>query len=191
VDKTQPVPGAAPIGMALFLLSLGMLFAASLVAYFAVRFNDAGLANWNPDGVTGLPNSLWASTFVLVISSITMHYALTSARADDQPGVRWGMFFTTLLGAVFLATQAWSWRELYAMQVDATSSLYGWTFYMLTALHGLHIVGGLIPLAVTTVRAKRGAYTAAEHTGVTLCAMYWHFLDAVWIVLFANLMLFS
>lgn len=191
MDKTRPVPGAAPIGMALFLLSLGMLFAASLVAYFAVRFNDAGMAKWHPDGVGGLPNSLWASTFVLVISSITMHYALMSARADDQPGIRWGMFFTTLLGAVFLAAQAWSWRELYAMQVDATSSLYGWTFYMLTALHGLHIVCGLIPLAVTTVRAKRGAYTAAEHTGITLCAMYWHFLDAVWIVLFATLMLFS
>lgn len=191
MEKTRPIPGAAPLGMAVFLVSLGVLFAASLVAYFAVRFNDAGLANWHPQGVAGLPNTLWVSTFVLLASSITIHYALGAARTGDQPGVRWGMLLTTLLGVAFLCCQAWSWSQLYANQVGPRGSLYGWTFYMLTALHALHIIGGLIPLTITTVRARKGAYTSEEHTGVTLCAMYWHFLDAVWIVLFSTLMIFS
>ncbi|MFH1681903.1 MAG: cytochrome c oxidase subunit 3 [Candidatus Eisenbacteria bacterium] len=67
-------------------------------------------------------------------------------------------------------------------------ALFGFTFYMLTGLHAAHVLGGLIALAVVTARAHRGAYSAADHAGIELCARYWHFLDIVWIVLFAVLL---
>lgn len=189
MDKAHPAPGAAPMGLAVFLVSLGVLFAASLVAYLAVRL-PAG-ASWVPEGVEGLPRTLWLSTGILLLSSLTMHHALSGVRAGDQAALRRGMALTTALGAAFLVCQALSWSALIASQVTGRETLFGWTFYLLTALHALHIVGGLIPLLVTTVRSRRGAYTAEAHTGVQLCAMYWHFLDAVWIVLFATLTVYS
>ena len=70
------------------------------------------------------------------------------------------------------------------MEMTANSSLYGFTFYMLTGLHGVQVIGGLIPLAVVTFQAFRGRYTATDHRGVTYGAMYWHFLDGMWLVMF-------
>ena len=68
-----------------------------------------------------------------------------------------------------------------------TDSLYAWTFYVLTALHALHVLGGLPPMLIVTVRALRMGYGPSDHRGLVYCAMYWHFLDAVWIVLYAIL----
>ena len=71
------------------------------------------------------------------------------------------------------------------------TNLYGFLFYLLTGLHALHVVGGLVPLAVTTARAWQGKYTAVAHAGVEHVALYWHFLDVIWLVLFGVLVLTS
>ncbi|RPJ46772.1 MAG: heme-copper oxidase subunit III, partial [Candidatus Latescibacterota bacterium] len=70
---------------------------------------------------------------------------------------------------------------------DAPSGLFGFTFYMLTGLHAAHVIGGLGALALTAARAGQGRYTPESRAGVDACAVYWHFLDVVWIVLFAVL----
>ena len=109
----------------------------------------------------------------------------------EQPG-RLGrsLLLTTILGSLFLACQVWVWWDLIHSDVTAQRDLFGFTFYMLTALHGVHVIAGLIPLAVTTVRAFRGRYSKANHDGVLMCTMYWHFLDVMWVLIFCNLVLF-
>jgi len=174
--------------MALFLASLAVLFLASLVGYFVVR-SDAEA--WPPPGMPRLPAGLWGSTALLVVSSVTMHAALRGARSGRPALLRRGLAATALLGLAFLVTQVLCWWSLVRAELTVQTNLYGFTFYVLTALHGAHVVGGLLPLAVTTRRAFGGRYGPEEHTGVTLCAMYWHFLDAVWLVIFAVLLVWA
>ena len=187
MDKHDPAPGAGPFGLAWFLASLGVLFAASIVAYYAVRVPMAD--EW-AQGLPPLPVILWVSTAVLLTSSVTMHLALQGARRDQGTKLRWGLYLTDRLGVVFLVSQVVAWRMLYERAgAPALETLYGMTFYFLTALHAAHVIGGLVPLAITTFRARRGAYSSEESTGVLMCAMYWHFLDVVWVILFTVLVL--
>jgi len=187
MDKHDPAPGAGPFGLAWFLASLGMLFAASLVGYYAVRVPMG--ADWDA-GLPPLPVLLWFSTAVLIASSVTMHLALQGARRDQDAKLRWGLYLTDLLGAIFLISQVVVWQMLYERAgAPAIETLYGMTFYFLTGLHAAHVIGGLVPLAITTYKARRGDYSSAESTGVLMCAMYWHFLDVVWLILFAVLVL--
>jgi cytochrome c oxidase subunit 3 len=84
-----------------------------------------------------------------------------------------------------------AWREAVADNMRLKDHLYAWTFFVLTGLHGAHVVGGLIPLGVVTAKALRGRYGPDRASGAIYCGMYWHFLDAVWIVLYATLWLGS
>lgn len=187
MDKQNPAPGAGPFGLAWFLASLGVLFAAGIVAYYAVRvpMGDA----WD-EGLPPLPVILWVSTAVLLVSSGTMHLALQGARRDQDAKLRWGLYLTDFLGVAFLVIQVVAWRMLYERAgAPALETLYGMTFYFLTALHAAHVIGGLVPLAITTYKARCGAYSSEDSTGVLMCAMYWHFLDVVWVILFAVLVI--
>ena len=185
-SKTAPLPGAAPLGLALFLASLAVLFTASLVGYAAVRLRAE---QWPPPGMPALPPGLWVSTTLLLISSVTMHAALRGVRRGDARALRVGLVATTALGVLFLVSQVVSWWALVSLRVTAGANLYAFTFYLLTALHGAHLLAGLVPLGVTTRRAFAGRYGQGDHQGVVLIAMYWHFLDGVWLVLFSVLYL--
>ena len=94
---------------------------------------------------------------------------------------------TLALAGVFLAMQALAWTELWRAHATIESGLYAWTFYVLTGLHAAHVLGGLPPMVVTFRRALQGRYTADDHAGVVLCAMYWHALDVIWLLLYATL----
>lgn len=171
-------------GMIVFLVSLSILFTASIVGYLIVRFQSA---NWPS---TALPGGLWLSTLLLLLSSGTMHFALQAARRGRQKALRIGMALTTALGTAFLIGQLFSWLTWIKAGVElGPHRLYAWAFYVFTGLHGAHVIGGLIPLAIVTARAFRGRYLPQTSTGVKHCAMYWHFLDVVWLVLFAVLSL--
>jgi cytochrome c oxidase subunit 3 len=172
--------------MWLFLISLGILFAASLIGYLVVR---ARAEAWPPPGNPELPRGLWVSTIVLLISSGTMHWALTSVRRNRQAGLIAGMLITTLLGGVFLVSQGANWYWLISINATVQTGLYMFTFYVLTALHALHILGGLIFLATVTAKSFAGRYTPDHHPGVTYAAMYWHFLDVVWLIMFVLMFL--
>jgi cytochrome c oxidase subunit 3 len=173
--------------MTIFLVSLSVLFAASIVGYLMVRLRAA---QWVPPGTAPLPLGLWLSTLLLLLSSVTMHGAVL-AIGGGKRALSTRLLLTTLgLGVAFLLSQTYNWWRMVAVDaVLATKSLYAFTFYMLTGLHALHVIGGLIPLARTTWRSHKGVYSWADFTGIRLMAMYWHFLDAVWIVLFVILQL--
>jgi len=180
---------AGKFGMGLFLVSLGVLFAASIVGSIVIRV-QLGQA-W-PKDLPRLPMLLWLSTLVLLVSSGTMQWALHSVRHDRQKSFRAGMLITTYLAVAFLLSQTWCWLEWLGpvSQRWPDSDAYRFAlagFYVLTGVHALHVLGGLIPLVMVTHRALRDGYSARFHPGVQYVAMYWHFLDAVWIVLFITL----
>jgi cytochrome c oxidase subunit 3 len=175
---------AGLFGMWIFLIALGVLFAAVILGYVVVRVDNGGA--FIPEGAPSPPGILLLSTVLLLASSATMQSAVRAARSGDPLQGR-RMVYTLTLALGFLGLQAWAWIHLYAMHLVPTQSLYAWTFYVLTALHAAHVVGGLIPLAVVTRRALRARYNAEDHRGMVYCAMYWHFLDGVWLVLYATL----
>ncbi len=176
------------LGMKIFILALSMLFGASIFGYLVIR---SRAPVWPPPGVPPLPATLWISTLIIAVSSATMEGALRAARRGAQGALRAGMLLTTLLGAGFLVSQTLNWFSLVAADLTAKTNLYGFTFYMLTGLHAAHVLGGLVPLVVVTLRAFRGRYTESAHEGVAYTAVYWHFLAVVWVVLYAILMLAS
>jgi heme/copper-type cytochrome/quinol oxidase subunit 3 len=180
---------AAAQGMRLFLLSLGILFAATLIGYGVVRLELGPAAVEVPP----LPGLLWLSTVLLLASSGSIQVALGAARSGRPDRLVAAMAATTLLGVAFLAVQSVSWLRwagpLVAGLREQRQAFLVAAFYVLTGIHAAHVLGGLVPLAVVTRRAAARRYGPAEHGGVLHCAMYWHFLDAVWLALFGTLLL--
>jgi cytochrome c oxidase subunit III len=184
-------PTAASIsgmGMWLLLASLSVLFFASLIGYAVIRVTK----DPPPLDLGPATPGLWVSTILLILSSLTLHGALASARRDSQGGVRAFMGLTLLLGLGFLVNQFLNWRELVALGIrpvgTGAASFNAVSFYFLTGLHAAHVLGGVLPLLPITAAAWRGYYSRANHLGLRMFGMYWHFLDIVWLILFAVLL---
>ena len=178
-------------GMKLFLVSLAMLFGATIVGFFVMRVY---IPEW-PKDLPPMPWSLAISTILLIVSSGTIQVALRAAQRSDAAGTSRHIMITMGLGLVFLIIQTWAW---FTWLDGANISWEGETverfaltaFYVLTGLHAAHVIGGLIPMGLTWSRAQDGRYNGDHHGAVLYCAMYWHFLDAVWLVLYAVLLVF-
>ncbi len=171
-----PIP-TARLGFWLFLSAVAMLFAAFSSAYL-VRMPM-------PDWLTFTkPPILWLNTFILVVSSGTMHWSLISGRRGNLEGLRKGLVVTTVLGVSFVLGQLLAWQQLKEEGVYLQTNPASSFFYLLTAMHGLHLLGGIVALIWVTVRAWRHSYIGQNLIGVELCAFYWHFLLLVWIWLF-------
>lgn len=181
-------PGTGLLGMRIFLGVLAVLFLASLTGYVVTRSNAEV---WPPPGVPELPAGLWFSTLVILLCSLTIALALRAIRMGERSACARWLGITLGLGLVFLACQAINWFALVAADFGPRANLYAFLFYLLTALHALHVIGGLVPLGIVTGKALAGRYGSGWHPGVTYMAMYWHFLDAVWVVLFVVLYLWG
>jgi cytochrome c oxidase subunit 3 len=174
--------------MWIFLATLTVLFLAAIVGYLVVRLKAA---DWPPPGMPRLPGGLWIATVILLVGSVTIHRALRWIRAGERTAsTRW-LGVTLGLATAFLAVQSWNWWWLIRLHLTAKSNLYAFTFFMLTGLHAAHVIGGVALLAVVTARARAGRYGSGHHPGVTYAAMYWHFLDGIWLLLFAVMVLFA
>jgi cytochrome c oxidase subunit 3 len=179
--EALPIP-TARLGLWLFLGAVTMLFAA---------FSSAYLVRMPMPGWRSIPKPpvLWVNTVILLLSSAVAQWAWSSIRRGNEKGLRHGLALTVLLGTAFVMGQLWAWRQLVAAGVYLQSNPASSFFYLLTAMHGLHLLGGIVALAWTTVRAWQNAYTPENHLGVELCVVYWHFLMLVWLWLFALLSL--
>ncbi len=175
---------AGRLGMWLFLVVLAMTFASVILGYLVVRLNNG--AEFIPTNAPPPPKLLLVSSAILLLSSLTMQKALAAARVQSarQAGL---LVLTTVLACAFLVSQAVAWRDLWLQNQTITDSLYAWTFYVLTGLHAAHVLGGLIPLGMCSWRAAHRGYGPTDYRGVAYCAMYWHFLTAVWLVMYATL----
>ncbi len=173
---------ARVLGMLLFIASEIMLFGAFFTAYFFVRVVNN--IDW-PQEPFHLPKYVaGVNTAILVTSSFTVHWALQSIKRDNKAGLRAGLFLTLALGLVFLLTQV---REYSRVGFAPADGAFGTIFYGLTGLHGAHVFVGLTLLAVATVRAFRGHFSAAHHHGVEIPGIYWHFVDVMWIVVYVTI----
>lgn len=176
------------MGLALFLVSLGVLFAAALVGFLVIRSRTP---DWVPPGADGLPGGMWVSTLLLLACSIAAQRAVRDVRRDDIARMQAGLWVTLGVALCFVVSQSWAWLVFNRSVELRSHGLYAFTFYMLTGLHGLHVFGGLGALGWVLFRTRRGDYTRAHHPGVRYLAIYWHFLGAVWLVLFVTLLLSS
>lgn len=186
-ETLRPSPAIGQLGMALFLVSLSILFAASMVGYVVIRLASPTAP---PAGTIRLPAPLWASTAIILVSSATIHYALRSMREDRYLACRNAIITTLLLATAFLCVQAPSLYSLLQTHREHLQAgnvhLYGLVL-VLIGLHAAHVVGGVIPLAVITANVLKRRYTPDACIPVACMAMYWHFLDIVWLVMFTVL----
>jgi cytochrome c oxidase subunit 3 len=172
----------AKIGLGVFLAVAGSLFALFSSAYM-MRMHMG--ADWRPMPVPAL---LWLNTGVLIASSVALHYAQTAARSGRLDGVREGLLAGGGLALAFIVGQLLAWRQLDAAGYFVASNPANSFFYLLTAVHGLHVLGGLVALARAAAKTWRGDDVDRVRLSVELCAIYWHFLLLVWLVLFALLL---
>ncbi len=177
---------SAPVlGMLLFIGSEIMLFGAFFTVYFFVRVVNNAPA-WPPEGMHVPVFVAGVNTAILVTSSFTMHWALQSIKRGNRTGLKAGLVLTFVMGLAFLVTQMIEYARIGFNPADGS---FGTIFYGLTGLHGAHVFVGLTLLAVATLRAFRGHFTPEHHHGVELSGIYWHFVDVMWIVVYATIYL--
>jgi len=194
------------IGMFFALTAVVMLFVSFTSAYIVRQgvgtWSDASaryVTDWQP---ISLPPILWINTVILLLSSFTLAMAqrtlsrklkaaprggtLTMPEplliVDGQRSIPW-LGITVVLGAGFLVGQLLAWEQLRHLGIFVSTNPSSSFFYVLTGVHGLHLLGGIGALATVLVRTWQGRYTADAHAGVTNCAAYWHFMDLLWLYL--------
>ncbi|MHB8417957.1 MAG: cytochrome c oxidase subunit 3 [Myxococcales bacterium] len=178
----QREENTAWLGMLLFLGSWAMLFAGLFFAYGAVR---SQIHQWPPAGLPKLPRLLPAgSTLVIALSSAALQSGYGRLRRG-APATAW-LFSSFLLGTLFLGLQVLLWTQVWRSGLLPSRGPYPSVFWALTAFHALHVAIGVAALLVLAVRTARGIYNPARHLAVRLWAMYWHFVGAVWLLIFAT-----
>lgn len=172
------------------IFSIVMLFGGFTSAY-VVRHDGGAWFSIN------LPTQFWISSAVILFSSVTMIVAQWAYGSDRKSLGNLFMASTLILGILFSLFQWLGWKELvnngiFLSPADGQGALISGSFiYVLTGLHLLHLFGGLIALFITLIKGLMGKYTSADIHGVKLAAIYWHFLDGLWIYLFLFLTIFK
>jgi cytochrome c oxidase subunit 3 len=168
---------ASKIGLGVFLAVVGALFALFISAY-SMRM---GMRDWRS---IPTPVLLWPNTGLLVMSSVALQWGVVASRRGETDVVRICLLAGGAFAVAFLVGQLLVWRQLTETGYFLTSNPANSFFYLITGLHGLHMLGGLVALGRTIDRAWRGGAEPAQvGLSVELCALYWHFLLLVWLVL--------
>ncbi len=165
------------------IISIIMLFAGFTSGYI-LRMGQAG---WE---AIDLPPAFTTSTIFIVLSSFTMFWAQVAVKKNQNGAVMLGLVLTLLLGIGFAINQYIGFQQLFAQGNSFVSrnTASSW-MNLLPFMHLLHLAGGLLSLLVVIFRARKGAYTAENYLGLRLSAIYWHFLDILWVYLFVFLYL--
>jgi len=207
-DHTPVVSIGLRYGMVLFIASEIMFFAAFFWIFFEMAiFNEArahvpevgnwadtaaAWSTWPPQGIETL--DAWQlpllNTVILLLSGTTVTWAHHALQVGDRKGARLGLIITVALGVIFTAVQAYEYEHilhenLFFNDEALNSGLYGSIFFMATGFHGFHVLIGTIFLAVCLLRLMAGQFTPQKHFGFEAAAWYWHFVDVVWLFLFA------
>lgn len=177
----------ARLGLRLFLVVVSTLFLLFLVAFIA----RSQVADWQPltEPLAPLASAwpLWFNTAALVAASIALQAARLAARRGLAGVAVGGFVLGGVLGLAFLLGQLWVWQRFAAWGYGVAGNPANSFFYLLTGLHGLHLVGGLVAWSRVLVRLLRRAPVSRLSASMELCAIYWHYLLALWLVLFALL----
>jgi cytochrome c oxidase subunit 3 len=160
-----------------------MTFGGLAAAYIVIKTN--GVAEWQP---FALPVQVWISTVLLAASSVTYHFARSAIERYDQPAARRWLVTTTVLGAGFISSQILAWIALWQRGLFVSGNPFAGFFYILTAVHALHVLGGIVALGSVLLhawdRAEADRSWPRLRSLAAAVGMYWHFMDGVWLVLF-------
>jgi cytochrome c oxidase subunit 3 len=205
-DHTPVVDIGLRYGMIMFIMQEAMFFVGWFWMFFELGLFHEVRATWNPDilenaadyaktmapGVTSV--DAWhlplMNTLILLLSGTTITWAHHALMHGDRKGAKWGLFITIALGVFFTFVQFYEYAELFAHRGDGAhpwigNDAYGSTFFMATGFHGLHVLIGTIFLLVCYLRLVKGGFKPEKHFGFEAAAWYWHFVDVVWLFLFA------
>ena len=188
LDPVENQPGRgeirvdpAKIGLLSFIAVVSSLFALFLSAYM-MRMK---LGDWRP---LAEPDLLWANTAVLVLASFAFQWTRGAANKGQLPTVKVGLLVGGVCTALFLTGQLVAWQQLVDSGYLLTGNPANSFFYLLTALHGLHLLGGMWVWGRTTMRVLTGTNVESVRLSVELCTLYWHYLLLVWVGLFGLLL---
>ncbi|PZQ65683.1 MAG: cytochrome c oxidase subunit 3 [Phenylobacterium zucineum] len=204
-DHTPVVSIGLRYGMVLFIASEVMFFVAWFWMFFEMAlFRDLRIAapieevatawkTWPPRGVEAVPafQLPLVNTLILLLSGTTVTWAHHALQVGDRKSAKQGLILTIILGALFTAVQAYEYHHIlehkyfFGGEGAENSGLYGSTFFMATGFHGFHVLVGTIFLAVCLGRLLGKGFTPKQHFGFEAAAWYWHFVDVVWLFLFA------
>ncbi len=188
VQTWQPPISNGQLAVLIFIAFETMIFAGLVSSYWVLR---SGSLAWPPPNLPRLPLAVtWVNTFMLTFSAFTMWRSVAAIGAGSQAGLRSALVATAVLGVGFLGVQGSEWARLIRQGLTLSSGSYGSIFYTLIGLHALHVVGAVVWLLAVLAIAQRNGYTAERHSGVRLCATYWYFVCALWLVLFAVVYLY-
>lgn len=183
-SQQNDVSGLYRVGMWLTLAAVFMLFASLIVTYLFL----ASQKDWR---ALNVPSVLWFSTALIAVSSVTFEAARSSLRRGRERNYRVWLTLSLLLGFAFLATQSNAWWQLAQQGVYLAESPHSSLFYILTGAHAVHLFGGIIGLFILLIRAfvKRHEWISQRrHPATDAVALYWHFMDGLWVCLFVLLL---
>jgi len=189
-DHTPVVQLHQRYGMILFIASEVMFFVGWFWAFFDFSLFPSTIAkeiggHWPPKGMTAVLDAFdlpLLNTLILLCSGTTVTWAHHCLLHGDRKGLKTGLWITVLLGMLFTSLQAY---EYIHAPFPFGQNTYGSAFYMATGFHGFHVIIGTIMLAVCLKRTYNGDFTPRQHFGFEAAAWYWHFVDVVWLFLFA------
>lgn len=181
-DRLPAFFTARRVGLAVFLAAVSSLFALTISVY-TMRMNIG--SDWSSVPVAGL---MWLNTIILLAGSMSLHWGWRAAAQGNTRTLKWALTIGGACTIAFVVGQYMVWRQLYAEGYYLTTNPANAFFYLVTALHGLHLIGGLAVWAATTARVWRGAGAQQVLSIVELCTVYWHYLLGLWAVLFGLLL---
>jgi cytochrome c oxidase subunit III len=196
MTETTPDPKDAPeaaslpqvsvrqLGVLVLFVSMSVLFLATIIGFWFTRLTSP---HYRAPGLPDLPVGLVLSTLLIAFTSFCIWRAQLAVKRNLLESLRRWLLAWTTMAALFLLTQSANW---FAMRPPSdANSLYLATFFILTGVHALHVIGGFVPLGFVLHHAWRREYTSSSHEGLSLCGQYWHFLGGVWLVLVSMLYL--
>lgn len=185
-EQTASLPSISmrQLGMLVLYGSMTVLFLATIIGFWFTRLTSD---HYRAPGLPDLPRGLLLSTLLIGFTSLCVWQAQLTIKKNQLEAVRRWLLAAFALAGLFLLTQTANW---FAMRPPSDeNSLYIATFFLLTGVHALHVLGGFIPLGFVLYHAQRRQYSSSSHEGLSLCAQYWHFLGGVWLVLVSMLYL--
>ena len=172
-----------------FLASESLFFGAFIATYFLYRGRDIGfLKGPRPEDLLNIPFTS-VTSFVLLMSSLTMVLALAAIQRGDHRRLRIWLLATALFGATFVGGQVYEFTEFYRQGLHLGTNMFGTTFFVLTGLHGAHVTIGIIWLLLVWGRSMQGRLPTEKSEAVEIAGLYWHFVDVVWIFIFTAIYL--
>jgi cytochrome c oxidase subunit III len=181
VAAERPLETPIGLGVGLFLVSEAFLFGALFIIYYYLR---AHTLIWPPAGIEPHLATALVNTVILLSSSVTVSRAGRAIRSGSASGMARWLTATLVLGGAFLALKMYEWASNVFGPADYA---YGSIYYTLTGFHAVHVLVGLGILGALLVRTRAGLFSAHRHLAVELGSFYWHFVDGIWVLVFATI----